>query len=87
MASPKKSLHSSHGEKSTSHLFQLDHQLLLSHFKRATTPSKKQLHAKFVVSGLLGHHPLSDRRLLESYVTVLQIYYAVSILREYPDVS
>ncbi|KAJ6770856.1 GPI-ANCHORED PROTEIN LLG1-RELATED-RELATED [Salix purpurea] len=64
-----------------------DHQLLLSHFKRATTPSKKQLHAKFVVSGLLGHHPLSDRRLLESYVTVLQIYYAVSILREYPDVS
>ncbi|KAF9667208.1 hypothetical protein SADUNF_Sadunf16G0309100 [Salix dunnii] len=48
----------------------------------------KQLHAQFVVSGLLGYHPLCARRLLEAYATTSQIYYAVSIFERIhsPDV-
>ncbi|CAK7323889.1 unnamed protein product [Dovyalis caffra] len=45
----------------------------------------KQLHTQFVVSGLLGHHPLCARRLLEAYVTMSQIYYAVSIFERIPS--
>ena len=45
----------------------------------------KQLHAQFVVSGLLGYHPLCARRLLEAYVTMSQIYYAVSIFERIPS--
>ncbi|XP_011007049.1 PREDICTED: pentatricopeptide repeat-containing protein At3g62890 isoform X2 [Populus euphratica] len=45
----------------------------------------KQLHARFVVSGLLGYHPLCARRLLEAYVTKSQIYYAVSIFERIPS--
>ncbi|XP_061944462.1 pentatricopeptide repeat-containing protein At3g62890-like isoform X3 [Populus nigra] len=45
----------------------------------------KQLHAQFVVSGLLGYHPLCARRLLEAYVTMSQIYYASSIFERIPS--
>ncbi|KAB5521981.1 hypothetical protein DKX38_026300 [Salix brachista] len=45
----------------------------------------KQLHAQFVVSGLLGYHPLCARRLLEAYATMSQIYYAVSIFERMPS--
>ncbi|XP_024455759.1 pentatricopeptide repeat-containing protein At5g66520 isoform X2 [Populus trichocarpa] len=45
----------------------------------------KQLHAQFVVSGLLGYHPLCARRLLEAYVTMSQIYYAFSIFERIPS--
>ncbi|KAJ6753278.1 REPEAT-CONTAINING PROTEIN putative-RELATED, partial [Salix purpurea] len=45
----------------------------------------KQLHAQFVVSGLLGYNPLCARRLLEAYATLSQIYYAVSIFERMPS--
>ncbi|KAI9100268.1 hypothetical protein K1719_024486 [Acacia pycnantha] len=48
----------------------------------------KQLHAQFIVSGLLGHHPLNSGRLLESYVKISQIDYAISVFKTipYPDI-
>ncbi|KAJ6752555.1 hypothetical protein OIU85_002920 [Salix viminalis] len=45
----------------------------------------KQLHAQFVVSGLLGYNPLCARRLLEAYATMPQIYYAISIFERMPS--
>ncbi|XP_002531775.3 pentatricopeptide repeat-containing protein At5g66520 isoform X1 [Ricinus communis] len=44
----------------------------------------RQLHAQFVVSGLLNHHSLCGRRLLESYVTMSEISYARSIFERIP---
>ncbi|XP_054799697.1 pentatricopeptide repeat-containing protein At5g66520-like [Prosopis cineraria] len=43
----------------------------------------KQLHAQFIVTGLLGH-PLNSGRLLESYVKVSQINYAISLFESIP---
>lgn len=44
----------------------------------------KQLHAQFIVSGLL-HHPLNSGRLLESYVKISQINSAISVFQSIPS--
>lgn len=43
----------------------------------------KQLHAHFIVTGLLGH-PLNSGRLLETYVRISQIDYAISVFENIP---
>ncbi|XP_028752839.1 pentatricopeptide repeat-containing protein At5g66520-like isoform X2 [Neltuma alba] len=44
----------------------------------------KQLHAQFIVTGLLGH-PLNSGRLLESYVKISHKDYAISVFESIPS--
>ncbi|KAM7269295.1 hypothetical protein ACFE04_024792 [Oxalis oulophora] len=49
-----------------------------------TVQEIQQLHAQFVVTGLL-HHPLNPARLLESYVASSQLNYALSVFDTIPS--
>ncbi|KAF7831220.1 pentatricopeptide repeat-containing protein [Senna tora] len=49
-----------------------------------TLEEVKQLHAQFIVTGLLGH-PLNSGRLLESYVKISHINYAISVFENIPS--
>lgn len=45
----------------------------------------RQLHAQFVTSGLIHRHHLNPGRLIESYVSVNQIYHALSVFNTLPS--